>query len=131
MTLFSFAANSLKGALLPPLAISALMAAAPGASLAQLQAPIEEVRAINFARNYAVNLNGGLQAYRPAPCMFATVTNDNPCLVSRGPDGFVFRFLGGPPAWEERKEPATLETEIVISPDGRSLQKLVFNGVPR
>lgn len=131
MTLLSLPARQLKRALLAPLALSALIAASSSASLAQGRAPIEEVRAINFARTYAVELNGGLQAYRPAPCMFATATTDNPCLVNRSPEGFLFRFLGGPPAWVERQQPATLETEVLISPDGRNLVKLVFNGPPR
>ncbi len=131
MTLLSLPARRLKRALLAPLALSALIAASSSASLAQERAPIEEVRAINFARSYAVELNGGLQAYRPAPCMFATATTDNPCLVNRSPEGFLFRFLGGPPAWVERQQPATLETEVLISPDGRNLVKLIFNGPPR
>jgi hypothetical protein len=131
MTLLSLPARRLKRALLAPLALSALIAASSSASLAQGRAPIEEVRAINFARTYAVELNGGLQAYRPAPCMFATATTDNPCLVNRSPEGFLFRFLGGPPAWVERQQPASLETEVLISPDGRNLVKLIFNGPPR
>jgi hypothetical protein len=131
MTLLSLPARRLNRALLAPLALSALITASSSASLAQERAPIEEVRAINFARSYAVELNGGLQAYRPAPCMFATATTDNPCLVNRSPEGFLFRFLGGPPAWVERQQPATLETEVLISPDGRNLVKLIFNGPPR
>ncbi len=131
MTLLSLPARRLQRALLAPLALSALITASSSASLAQERAPIEEVRAINFARSYAVELNGGLQAYRPAPCMFATATTDNPCLVNRSPEGFLFRFLGGPPAWVERQQPATLETEVLISPDGRNLVKLIFNGPPR
>lgn len=131
MTLLSLPARRLKRALLAPLALSALIAASSSVSLAQGRAPIEEVRAINFARTYAVELNGGLQAYRPAACMFATATTDNPCLVNRSPEGFLFRFLGGPPAWVERQQPATLETEVLISPDGRNLVKLIFNGPPR
>jgi hypothetical protein len=131
MTLLSFTARRVKTALLAPLAVSALIAASSSASLAQWRVPVEEVRAINFARSYAVALNGGLQAYRPAPCMFVTASTDNPCLVKRSPDGFLFRFLGGPPAWVERQQPATLETEVLISPDGRNLVKLIFNGAPR
>jgi hypothetical protein len=131
MTLLPLPARRLKRALLAPLALSALIAVGPGSSLAQWSVPIEQVRAINFARTYAVELNGGLQVYRPAPCMFATATTDNPCLVNRSPEGFLFRFLGGPPAWVERQQPATLETEVLIAPDGRSLVKLIFNGPPR
>ncbi len=98
---------------------------------AQDRVPVEAVRAINMARTRAVKINGGLQAYRPANCMFATAVPDNPCLVSNDSDGFIFRFLGGPPAWQERDLPPTLETEIKISPDGRLVQELIYNGPPR
>jgi hypothetical protein len=67
---------------------------------AQDRVPIEAVRAINMARTRAVKINGGLQAYRPAGCMFATADPDNPCLISNDIDGFIFRFLGAPPSWQ-------------------------------
>lgn len=63
---------------------------------AQDRVPVEAVRAINMARTRAVKINGGLQAYRPASCMFATADPDNPCLISNDSDGFIFRFMGGP-----------------------------------
>ena len=98
---------------------------------AQDRVPAEAVRAINMARTRAVKINGGLEAYHPASCMFATADPDNPCLVSNDSDGFIFRFLGGPPAWQERDLPPTLETEIKISPDGREVEELIYNGPPR
>ncbi|MCP9825186.1 hypothetical protein [Synechococcus sp. EJ6-Ellesmere] len=98
---------------------------------AQDRVPVEAVRAINMARTRAVKINGGLEAYRPASCMFATADPDNPCMVSNDSDGFIFRFLGGPPAWQERDLPPTLETEIKISPDGREVEELIYNGPPR
>ena len=98
---------------------------------AQDRVPIEAVRAINTARTRTVKINGGLQAYRPASCMFATAALDNPCLASSDSDGFVFRFMGGPPAWESRNLAPTLETEIQISPDGTQVEELIYNGPPR
>jgi hypothetical protein len=98
---------------------------------AQERVPIEAVRAINLARSTAVENNGGLQVYRPAKCMFATAARQNPCLVSSDSEGFVFRFMGGSPAWEEMDQPPTIETEIRISPDGREVEDLIYNGSPR
>lgn len=87
-------------------------------------------RAINVARETATRLNGGLSVYRPASCMFAGI-NNNPCLISRGDDGFVFRFTGGVPGWEQDRLPATVETELKISRDGRSLVAVIYNGPVR
>lgn len=111
---------------LTPLPPAALQPAA-----AEEQVPASRVRAINFARTYAVRINGGLEAYRPAQCMFATAATTNPCLVSDDEDGVVFRFLGGPPGWESKDLPATRETEIRVTPDGRSLEEVIYNGPPR
>jgi hypothetical protein len=94
--------------------------------------PFNEVRALNMARNTAVNLNGGLGVYRPAGCMFSTEAAISAgCLVKRDEQGFFFRFLGGPPGWEQLKLPATVETELQIAPDGRSVVKQTWNGTPR
>ena len=109
-----------------PLAPAALQPAA-----AQERVPASRVRAINFARTYAVRINGGLTVYRPAQCMFATAATTNPCLVRDDENGVVFRFLGGPPGWEAKDLPATRETEIRVSPDGRSLEEVIYNGPPR
>ena len=99
--------------------------------LAQSAPPLNEVRALNFARDYAVRLNGGLTVYRPADCMFTTSAPTNPCLIKSDPKGFTFRFLGGPPGWVSENKPATKETELKVSFDGRSLVKLIYNGAPR
>ncbi len=117
--------------LLPSLGLAAATLLVPVAVTAQERVPASRVRAINFARTYAVRINGGLEAYRPAQCMFATAARNNPCLVSDDDDGVVFRFLGGPPGWESKDLPATKETEIRISPDGRSLEEVIYNGPPR
>lgn len=98
---------------------------------AQSSPPLNEVRALNFARNYAVQLNGGLTVYRPDQCMFTTSAPGNPCLIRTDGNGFTFRFLGGPPGWVSENKPATKETELKVSPDGRSLVKLIYNGAPR
>ncbi|MFM8278591.1 MAG: hypothetical protein ACKN89_16685 [Cyanobium sp.] len=93
--------------------------------------PLNEVRALNFARDYAVKLNGGLTVYRPAQCMFTTSAASNPCRIKSDSRGFTFRFLGGPPGWVSENIPATKETELKVSYDGRSLVKLIYNGPPR
>jgi hypothetical protein len=89
------------------------------------------VRALNLARNHAVKLNGGLGTYRPAACMFTTEWSGSECLVRRDDTGFLFRFLGGPPAWQQLNLPPTVETEILIAPDGRTVVQVLYNGTPR
>jgi len=99
--------------------------------LAQSAVPYSAVRAINLARNAAVQLNGGLSIYHPASCMFATASEDNACLISNDSDGYTFRFQGGSPGWQVLNLPPTRETEIQISPDGRSVSRIIYNGSPR
>ncbi|MEO1004106.1 MAG: hypothetical protein AAFX65_13480 [Cyanobacteria bacterium J06638_7] len=100
-------------------------------SPAQAQVTFSAVRALNLARNRAVQLNGGLSVYRPAQCMYGTADAGNDCLLSMDEDGFVFRFLGGVPGWEQFQMPASVETEVRISPDGRTVEEVIFNGPPR
>ena len=105
-------------ALLP--LISALGAAVlTSAALAQ-QDPMAPKRAINLARGAAAAANGGLRSYHPANCMFADPTG-NPCLTKRDDSGFQFEFQGGPPGWEVLGLPATLDSTVLIAPDGRSV----------
>lgn len=87
-------------------------------------------RALNLARDTAIRINGGLTVYRPASCMYAGVS-DNPCLLSRDARGFVFRFQGGTPGWEQLQLPATTDTEILVSKDGRDVLEVIYNGPPR
>jgi hypothetical protein len=87
-------------------------------------------RGLNLARDTAIRLNGGLSVYRPANCMYAGIS-DNPCLLSREERGFVFRFKGGPPGWEQLQLPATAETEILVARDGRTVVEVIYNGPPR
>jgi hypothetical protein len=51
--------------------------------------------------------------------------------VNSDGNGFTFRFLGGPPGWVSENKPATKETELKVSADGRSLVKVIYNGAPR
>jgi hypothetical protein len=107
----------------------------PGSGLsgspARAQVTFSGVRALNTARNLAIQQNGGLSVYRPAQCMFQSAEADNDCLVSKDETGFLFRFLGGVPGWEQFQMPASLETEVRISADGRTVEELIYNGPPR
>lgn len=114
-----------------PAAAGLILALAPLASALAQGVPFNEIRALNLARNAAVLSNGGLTVYTPANCMFSTSAASNPCLVRNDADGFVYRFLGGPPGWEAKGLPATLETEIQIAPDGRRVVAILYNGSPR
>jgi hypothetical protein len=87
-------------------------------------------RGLNLARDTAVRLNGGLNVYRPASCMYAGIS-DNPCLLRREERGFVFRFQGGAPGWEQLQLPPTTETEILVSRDGRTVVEVIYNGPTR
>ena len=104
---------------------------APKAALAQdAPVPFSAVRALNLARNTAVQLNGGLNVYRPAKCMFETAGAGNQCLISSS-DGYQFRFLGGVPGWQQLNIAPSVETEIRISSDGKSVLGVDYNGTPR
>lgn len=85
-------------------------------------------RAMNLARNTAVTLNGGLTQYIPAACMFTSGGSGGSCMVGNDSKGFLFRFNGGKPGWQEAGQPPTTTTEILISPDGRSVLQLIYNG---
>ena len=87
-------------------------------------------RGLNLARDTAIRLNGGLSVYRPASCMYAGIS-DNPCLLRREERGFVFRFQGGAPGWEQLQLPPTTETEILVSRDGRTVVEVIYNGPRR
>lgn len=100
-----------------------------GSALAQVTG--ENVRALNLARDTAVSLNGGLSVYRPAACMFQTGDGGGDCLVRDDDQGFLFQFLGGVPGWQQENIAPTVETEVLISPDGRSVVNVEYNGAPR
>lgn len=86
-------------------------------------------RAANTARMRAEAINGGLGVYRAAACMFQL--SGGSCLIRSGPEGFLFRFQGGPPGWQQLGLPASHETEILIAPDGRQVLSVLYNGPPR
>ena len=82
--------------------------------------PTASRRAINLARGAASASNGGLRIYHPARCMYLNPTN-NPCLTKLDANGFEFRFKGGPPGWEVIGIPPSVESIVLIAPDGRSV----------
>ena len=107
----------------------------------------EQMRAANLARMQAELINGGLGKYSPADCMhqagggsevgresgggigssIGSGSGNSFCLVSSSPQGYRFRFLGGTPGWAARQERATIETVVLVSPDGKNLQ-VEYNG---
>ncbi|MCP9772764.1 hypothetical protein KBY66_09010 [Synechococcus sp. Tobar12-5m-g] len=93
---------------------------------AQADFPFNLQRATNLARMKAEKLNGGLNVYRPAACMFDRAAGN--CIVESSDQGILFRFKGGPPGWQQLNLPATVETELRVSPDGRSILAVVYNG---
>lgn len=98
----------------------------------------EQMRAANLARMQAELINGGLGKYSPADCMhqagggseMGSGIGNRLFLVSSSPQGYRFRFLGGSPGWAARKERATIETVVLVSPDGKNLQ-VEYNGPVR
>ena len=88
-------------------------------------------RAINLARNTVVKLNGGLTRYMPAACMFANGGSGGSCLVQDNAQGFLFRFDGGAPGWQQLGQAPTTSSEVLISPDGRSVLQVAYNGPVR
>jgi len=87
-----------------------------------------QMRAANFARMQAELINGGLSKYSPAKCMHEG--GGGRCMVSETPQGYRFRFLGGSPGWDAKQQPATLETVVLVSPDGKS-STVEYNGPVR
>jgi hypothetical protein len=108
---------------------AATAALSAGAALAQVSD--SNVRAVNLARNWAVNNNGGLSVYRPAACMFNTSDGGGSCLIQTNNSGYTFRFLGGAPGWQQEGLRPTTETEVTVSPDGRTITNVGYNGTPR
>lgn len=108
------------------------LALAPQPGRAQIDAEVSfaRVRAVNLARDTAVKLNGGLSVYRPAKCMFDTSLGGGSCLIRRDDQGFLFRFLGGAPGWQQLGLQPNWDTEILVSPDGRQVVQVVFNQPP-
>ena len=55
----------------------------------------------------------------PAACLKTRPTT--PCLAQQDGNGFEFKFQGGPPGWEVLGLPATVESMVLVSPDGKSV----------
>ncbi|KEF41539.1 MAG: hypothetical protein ER33_11080 [Cyanobium sp. CACIAM 14] len=104
-------------------------ATAPARAQITQEQAFQRGRAANLARMRAEVINGGLGHYRAAACMFQLSGGD--CLVRSGPEGFLFRFHGAPPGAAQAGLPPTVETEILIAPDGRQVLSVLYNGPPR
>ena len=92
------------------------------------QAAAARQRAINLARNTVIRLNGGLTRYTPAACMFASGSTGGSCLVQQNEQGFLFRFNGGAPGWQQLNQAPTTSSEVLVSPDGRTVVQVIYNG---
>ena len=89
--------------------------------------PFAQTKAANLARMRAESINGGLGAYRAAGCMYET--GGTSCLASKTSGGFLFRFEGGPPGWEQQTPPRpSLETSVLVSKDGDRILEVPYNG---
>ncbi len=108
----------------------ALPLAAPAQPISQAQTISQaQLRAANLARMEAERLNGGLTKYFAGQCMHQRGGAN--CLIQANEKGFLFRFPGGTPGWEANRRAATVESQILISADGRTIEKVEYNGVPR
>lgn len=97
---------------------------------AMAQVSDAQQRAVNVARMRAERMNGGLSNYRAAKCMYNTSAGGGVCLVSSD-GGFTFVIPGGSPGWQEMDQTPTVETELKISDDGRTVLAEIYNGSPR
>jgi hypothetical protein len=92
--------------------------------------PLAQPKAANLARMRAESLNGGLSQYRAASCMYETGAGS--CLESISDGGFLFRFQGGPPGWQQQTPPnPTIETSVLVSRDGDRILEVTYNGTVR
>ena len=117
---------ALLGVALPLL--STLTVFAPLA-LRAAEIPRTQEKAANVARMKAEALNGGLTKYRTAACMHQL--GGGSCMVRASTEGYRFQFLGGTPGWQTMNRKPTVETQIMVSPDGTKVEKVIYNGAPR
>ena len=99
-------------------------------ALAQPQSlPFSQTKAANLARMRAESLNGGVANYRADRCMYST--GAPACLVNKSNNGYVFRFQGGPPGWQQPNpaQPTTLTT-VTVTPDGETVQTVSNTALP-
>ncbi len=86
-----------------------------------------QTKAANLARMRAERLNGGLRLYRADQCMHAL--RGEACLISVTDEGFLFRFRGGEPGWQQQIPPQpSLMTEVLVSADGDRILDVSYNG---
>lgn len=113
---------------LQALMLSLGLAVTGSMALAQsVRYPFAQTKAANLARMRAERLNGGLSSYRADRCMYAL--RGEGCLVSNSEAGFVFRFQGGAPGWQQQQPPQpTILTEIRVSADGDRILAVPYNG---
>jgi hypothetical protein len=109
--------------------VALLVVAVPRSAAWAQEGGIPAVRAANMARMTAERLNGGLQEYRAAACMYQQ--GGGACLLRKTAQGFTFLFLGGPPGWQQLGLAPTVETELLVAPYGGSVTKVIYNGPPR
>jgi hypothetical protein len=112
--------------------ISGLWLLASNAATAQATRPLPlaQPKAANLARMRAESLNGGLSQYRAASCMYETGAGSGLESISDG--GFLFRFQGGPPGWQQQTPPnPTIETSVLVSRDGDRILEVTYNGTVR
>ena len=112
--------------------ISGIWLLAPNAATAQdsKPLPLAQPKAANLARMRAESLNGGLGQSRAASCMYDTGAGS--CLESVSDSGFLFRFRGGAPGWQQQTPPEpTIETSVLVSRDGDRILEVSYNGTIR
>ena len=90
-----------------------------------------KTRATNLARNTAISLNGGLARYVPDSCMFDSSQPVGTCLRVHDLNGFIYSFLGGEPGWQQLGMIPNTETVLQISPTGKEVLSIIYNGSPR
>ena len=112
----------------PALLVSLGLAVTGSMAIAQsTQYPFAQTKAANLARMRAERLNGGLRLYRADQCMHAL--RGEACLISVTDEGFLFRFRGGEPGWQQQIPPQpSLMTEVLVSADGDRILDVSYNG---
>ena len=108
--------------------LSTLTVMAPLASRAA-EVPQTQEKAANVARMKAEALNGGLSKYRTAACMHQL--GGGSCMVMATSAGYQFKFFGGSPGWQTMNRKPSVETQLMVSPDGTRVEKVIYNGAPR
>ena len=91
--------------------------------------PVAQTKAANLARMRAESINGGLSNYRADRCMYSTGAPD--CLVEVNAAGYIFRFQGGAPGWQQRNpnQPSVITT-VTVSADGESIRSVTNGPLP-